>query len=129
MKQFIEGKESLFSQSQYIQFANDLRKYHLKKEIESTKNNALTVDKLTDINEMYKPRDFQLSTSIKPQEVNKMIAKIMSRPFHSSSTTRYSREFKSTMGRDKFLQSEDRLSLQGPINANDIKNVSFDHIQ
>ena len=87
LKQFMEGKEALFSQSHYIQFTCDMRRYHLKKAVDSSKAKCLTLDKLMDINEKFSTRDLQLSLNVKPQDVRKMVTRIMSRPFHSTSTT------------------------------------------
>ena len=97
---FIQGKESLYSQNRYLQFANDLRKYHIKKEMDK---GLTTASKIRDINEKFKAKDFQLNTSRDSTEIRKMMVQMMARPSYSS--TRHYRHERSThellLGHDK----------------------------
>ncbi len=85
LREFVEGKEALMSQSHYIQITCDMRRYHLRKAVDGSKSKCLTLDKLLDINEKFSTRDLQLSLNVKPQDVRRMVTRIMSRPFHSTS--------------------------------------------
>ncbi len=123
VRRFVEGKESLFSQSQYLEFANDMRKYYLKKELADGKDKFLTLDKLMDINDRFKPRDFRLSTNMKPREVKRMLARMMSRPARTSA----SQTFKTSAGREKFI-SEDRMSVPVNGNARSARSTSLEQL-
>ena len=122
-KQFAKGKESLFFQSKYVQFTDDLRRFHLKKGIEDSKNRFLTVDKLLDINDRYRAHDFHFSTSVKPQDVNKMVARVMSRAGMCGSVMSGSRTAKTG---SKYMRSDDKFPspVEPNLNPND---KSFGH--
>ena len=112
IREFMEGKESLFSQSQYLKFANDLRKYHLKRELEVGK--TITIDKIMDINDNFKPKDFKPDPGVKREDVRKMVAHIMSRPIQSSAG-RFSRSIKSTGQYEDLLVPHQRKSTENNI--------------
>jgi len=113
VQEFVQGKESLFSQSQYLKFANDLRKYHLKHELETGKQ--ITIDKVMDINDKFKPKDFKPNPAVKREEVRKMVAHIMSRPIQSSAgryvrCSRSSGNIEEMQTSRKFTENNNKMS-------------------
>ena len=84
MQKFVEGRESLFSQSHYLEFMNNLRKYYLKKYLEDGKD--ITLEMIMDINDRFKVRDFHLNANLKQEDIKKMFSMIMSREVHSSTS-------------------------------------------
>jgi small-conductance mechanosensitive channel len=73
-----EVKRSMLLQSKCMRLSNDMRKYHLKKEIEKNKRQYITVDRLMDINEKYgSGAGMQLSIDMPEDEAKKKIVELL----------------------------------------------------
>lgn len=73
-----EMKRSMLLQSKCMKVANDMRKYYLKKEIEKSKGQSITIDKLMDINERYgSGARIELSKDMPEEEARRKIVELL----------------------------------------------------
>jgi len=78
LQKIYEVKRSMLLQSKCIKLANDMRKYHLKKEIERNKGQYITVDRLMGINEKYgSGAGIRLSIDMPENEARKKIVELL----------------------------------------------------